>query len=313
MRTLRIGTRGSALARIQASTVANALQQRYPELKTTLVELSTAGDREPSAPLERMESIGWFTSTLETALVDRAIDLAVHSYKDLPARDDPTLVVAATLARSAAEDVLCAGPGVSLDSLPPGARVGTSSLRRLAQLRLFRRDLSYLPLRGNVPTRLGRIRRGELDAVVVARAGLQRLNLTAEISEIFPVDRLLPAPGQGALAIQTRADDHPVRRILEELDHPGVHASVRAERLVMAALLGGCSAPVGAHVWQTETGFTLLAGVFSSDGGASLRVRLEGPDPEALGREAALQLHRGGALKILSRSGRIDRPQEIEA
>lgn len=302
MKPLRIGTRASALARWQAQEVARALRERHSGVTTELVELTTAGDDQPDAPLERLEGIGWFTSTLERALLENRIDVAVHSYKDLPVAEESALRIVATLPRGPVEDVLCARAGARLASLPPGGRVGTSSLRRLAQLRLMRPDLSYVPLRGNVPTRLDRVARGDLDAVVLARAGLERLGFMDRVSEVFPVASVLPAPGQGALAIQTRALDREMTELAAALDHAPTHRAVRAEREVLRRLRGGCSVPVGVSVRAVGAHFLLAAGVFATRGSEALRVELEGADPIALGEEAAHQLVRRGALRILERN-----------
>ena len=301
MRPIRIGTRASALARWQAQEVARALHQKNPEVHTELVELTTPGDDHPDAPLERMEGVGWFTSTLERALLEHGIDVAVHSYKDLPVAEESALAIVATLPRGPVEDVLVARAGARLETLPPGARVGTSSLRRLAQLRLLRADLAFVPLRGNVPTRLDRVARGELDAVVLARAGLERLDLTTHVSEVFPVASVLPAPGQGALAIQVRACDADVTELASALDHAPTHRAVRAEREVLRRLRGGCSVPVGVVVRAQGPRFQLAAGVFAIRGSEALRVQVEGPDPLALAEDAARQLIQRGALRILER------------
>jgi hydroxymethylbilane synthase len=246
-----------------------------------------------------MEGVGWFTSTLERGLAERRIDVAVHSYKDLPVDDDPELRVAATLRRGPVEDVLCARKGARLASLPPGARVGTSSLRRLAQLRRMRPDLDFVSLRGNVPTRLERVKRAQLDGVVLARAGIERLGLMSQVTEVFPITRLLPAPGQGALAIQIRADDREVHALAAALDHPRTHHAVRAERYVLRALQGGCSVPVGACLRLVGNRFELRAAVFSLCGKEMVEARVEGPDPEALGQAAVSRLLESGARRLL--------------
>lgn len=305
MMRLRIGTRRSALARYQAETVAAAFRGADSSITIELVEFSTAGDEDPEAPLERMEGVGWFTSTLERGLAERRIDVAVHSYKDLPVDDDPQLRVAATLRRGPVEDVLCARNGARLATLPPGARLGTSSLRRLAQLRRMRPDLDFVSLRGNVPTRLERVKRAQLDGVVLARAGIERLGLMNQVTEVFPITRLLPAPGQGALAIQTRANDREVRELAAVLDHQVTHQAVRAERCVLRALQGGCTVPVGACLRPVGSGFELRAAVFSPCGMERVEVRVEGPDPEALGPEAASRLLERGARRLLDPAGSV--------
>lgn len=299
MRKIRLGTRRSALARWQAAFVASALVGRHPGTEVEVVPIESDGDREPELPLERMEGTGWFTASLERALLEERIDLAVHSHKDLPVTESPGLVIAAIPPRGPVEDTLCARNGARLDDLPPGARVGTSSLRRTAQLLLRRPDLDCVSIRGNVPSRLGQVDRGDLDAVVLARAGLERLGLTNAI-EIFPPDAFLPAPAQGALAVQARSGDAELVRMLAALDHAPTRAAVTAERALLHALHGGCAAPVGAYATIRGSVLTLLAGVFAPDGTRSIMVRAEGTDPAALGRAAGEDLLLRGAGPFLA-------------
>jgi hydroxymethylbilane synthase len=308
MSVVRIGTRASALARWQTDHVVALWREREPTLVVEIVDLSTAGDILADAPLERMEGTGFFTSTLERALLERRIDVAVHSFKDLPVAPTPGVVVAAVPARGAVEDVLCARAGMTLSGLPARARVGTSSVRRTAQLRALRADLEFRPLRGNVPTRVGAVERGELDAVVLARAGLERLGLERHVSEMFELERVLPAPAQGALAVQTRAEDIALRSRLAAIEHDAVRRAVAAEREVLHALRGGCSVPVGAHARMVEGGLVLDAGVFAPAGDRALRVRRSGDDPVTLGRDAARALLEQGAGEILSALERQPRP-----
>ena len=247
-----------------------------------------------------MEGTGFFTSTLERALLAREIDLAVHSFKDLPVAMSRGLAVAAVPMRARVEDALCARGGHPLAALPAGARVGTSSLRRTTQLRALRSDLSFEPLRGNVPTRLDRIARGELDAVVLAVAGLERLGLLDRATEIFFVERVLPAPAQGAIAVQVRAGDEPLRRALSAIDHAPSRHAVEAERTVLHELRGGCSVPVGAFARWQENHVALRAGVFAPAGDRALVVEVEGANPGDVGREAARRLLEAGAGEILA-------------
>ena len=296
----RLGTRRSALALRQTEYVARAWRAADPKASFTVVELSSAGDDRPEAPLERMEGTGFFTATLERALLEGAIDVAVHSYKDLPVEATQGLVVAAVLERGPAEDALCARAGWTLARLPNGARVGTSSLRRTAQLRALRPDLELLPLRGNVPTRLARVDRGELDGVVLAVAGLERLGWLERVSEIFAIERLLPAPAQGAIAVQARAADRDLLAALGAIDHLASRRAALAEREVLHALRGGCSVPVGAHVRTTTARLELRAGVFAPDGATARVVDMSGDEPIALGRAAARRLLEQGAGEILA-------------
>src|SRR5690349_9405710 len=195
MKKLRIGTRGSALALWQSRHVAGLLARNLPGLEVELVEITSLGDRVTDVPLSHVEGTGFFTASIEQALIANEVDIAVHSYKDLPVESTPGLVVAAVPQRGPVEDVLCGRGRKTLATLAPGARVGTCSARRTAQIRLLRDDLELVPLRGNVPTRVARID-NDLDAIVLARAGLVRLELDGAISEIFDLDRMLPAPAQ---------------------------------------------------------------------------------------------------------------------
>ena len=300
MATHRIGTRASALARWQTDEVARMWCAVDPAVQIEIVEISTDGDELADAPLEKMEGTGFFTSTLEKALLEGRIDVAVHSYKDLPVEVTPELVVAAVPARGRVEDALCARDGLTLDRLPAGARVGTSSLRRSAQIRRMRGDLDLATLRGNVPTRLDRVARGDLDAVVLASAGLERLGMLSRAAEIFPIQRMLTAPAQGALAIQTRAAARGLRESLARLEHAATRRAVDAERAVLHALRGGCSVPVGAFARADEERVTLTAGVFEPSGARVLTVVITGGDPVTAGHEAAQRLLASGAGEILA-------------
>jgi hydroxymethylbilane synthase len=307
MTTIRIGTRASALARWQTDHVIALWGQREPGLQVAVVDLTTVGDDLPEAPLELMEGTGFFTSTLERALLEGMIDVAVHSHKDLPVVSTPGLTVVAVPARGPVEDALCARDGLTLAGLPAGARVGTSSLRRTAQLRALRADLDYRALRGNVPTRLARVADGDLDAVVLALAGLERLGLADRVTEVFPVAKLLPAPAQGALALQARTDDTALARRLAALDHPTTRRAVTAERTVLHLLRGGCSVPVGALARGEGPMVAVDAGVFAPEGDRAVRVEVVGATPEATGAEAARQLLARGAAEILAALQRVPR------
>jgi hydroxymethylbilane synthase len=300
MTTLRIGTRGSALALWQARHVAERLSAIAPEVHPELVEIVSTGDQVIDRPLTDVEGTGFFTATLERALLDGTIDVAVHSHKDLPVASTPGLAMAAVPPRGPVEDVLCARDGLTLATLPPGARLGTCSTRRTAQILARRPDLDVRPLRGNVPTRIGRVSSGELDGVVLARAGVSRLGLETHITETFAVPGFLPAPAQGALAVQCRVDDAPGIALLAALDDALTRRAVEAERTVLHTLGGGCSVPVGA--WATADGPTirLAAGVFAIDGTRALRADGQGQDPAALGRAVAERLLALGAGEILA-------------
>lgn len=307
MTTVRLGTRASALARWQTDHVVSLWREHNPGLEVAIVDLTTAGDDMPEAPLEVMEGTGFFTSTLERALLDGRIDVAVHSYKDMPVESTPGLVVAAVPMRGPVEDALCARDGRTLATLPAGARVGTSSLRRTAQLRALRSDLDYRPLRGNVPTRLSRVEHGDLYAVVLACAGLERLGLRDRVTQVFPVEGVLPAPAQGALAVQLRAGDVELSRQLAGLDHAATRCAVETERLVLHLLRGGCSVPVGAFAHVEGATVMVDAGVFAPGGDRAVRVRVSGSVPAEAGGEAARQLLAGGAGEILADLKRVPR------
>lgn len=295
---MRIGTRGSALALWQSRHIAASLAAAWPDVQIDLVEISSDGDRLTDVPLSHVEGTGFFTAALEHALLSGEIDVAVHSYKDLPVVSSAQLTVAAVPNRGPVEDALCARDGLTLDALPPGARVGTCSTRRTAQVRLIRDDLEIVALRGNVPTRLARVGR-DLDAIVLACAGLSRLGLHEAISERFSIERMVPAPAQGALAVQCRIADDEVRRCLQVLDDPQTRRAVAAERTMLHALGGGCSVPVGAVATAQDGRVHLTAGVFGLRTRTAIRTELSGEDPIAVGRLAAARLFDQGAGELL--------------
>lgn len=242
-RTIRIGTRGSKLALAQTGTIAAALEKLGEQVE--IVKVSTPGDRS-SAPISEI-GVGVFTSALREALLRKEIDVAVHSYKDLPTAPEPGLVIAAVPPREDPRDALVARDGLTLGELPPGSRVGTGAARRVTQLRALGLGLEIVPIRGNIDTRVRKVTDGELDAVVIARAGLARLGRAGEITETLDPIQMLPAPAQGALAIECRVDDVDIEHLLRTgVDDEATRAAVTAERALLAALEAGCSAPVGA-------------------------------------------------------------------
>jgi hydroxymethylbilane synthase len=308
VRPLRLGTRASALALAQSGAVGDALAERLGR-PVELVHITTDGDRS-HAPITQLGGTGVFVSALRDALLADRIDLAVHSYKDLPTAPADGLRIAAVPVREDPRDALVSRDGVPLDKLPPGARVGTGAPRRIAQLLAHRPDLVCVPIRGNVDTRLKRIT-DDLDAVVLAVAGLARLGRAAEITEPIDPSVVLPAPAQGALAIECRADDPQLIAALALLDDPATHAAVLAERSLLAALEAGCSAPVGAHAVIADGLLTLTATVTAPDGRAALRdVRSVATgnlldmhtDAERLGRRLAADLLAGGADTLMGRT-----------
>lgn len=291
---LLLGTRGSDLAVTQSNTVADALRAAGHEVETVIVR--TRGDRERGS-LTALAGLGVFAAELRSALLAGECDFAVHSYKDLPVAGVPGLVVAAVPEREDSRDALCARDGLTLAELPSGARIGTGSPRRIAQLRALRPDCEFVDIRGNVGTRLARVAPGDLDAVVLATAGLNRLGLAGAITEHLEI---LPAPGQGALAVECRADDPGTLAVLATLEHPASRAAADAERAVLAALGGGCAAPIGARVDTPGEAAVLRAGVFAADGVSSVteHVDLVAADPEGTGRELARRLLADGAAAI---------------
>jgi hydroxymethylbilane synthase len=299
MKRLRIGTRGSALALWQSRHVAGLLARNLPGLEVELVEITSLGDRVTDVPLSHVEGTGFFTASIEQALIAGEVDVAVHSFKDLPVESTPGLVVAAVPQRGPVEDALCARGGKTLATLPAGAKVGTCSARRTAQVRMLRKDLELVPLRGNVPTRVARID-NDLDAVVLAKAGLVRLGLDGNISEEFAFDRMLPAPAQGAMAIQCRADDRDLILRLSVLNHMPTRQAVDAERAMLHELGGGCSVPVGGLAYVDAIGIHLTSAAFSLQSPRAARSSQTGSIPDEVGKRAAAELIANGAAAILA-------------
>ena len=296
---IRIGTRTSQLALWQSKHVAALLEAAWSHVRCELVPLVTQGDRRLDRPLPEIGGKGLFTAELEDALRNGVIDVAVHSLKDLPVEDSPGLTVGAIPSRVDVRDVLIAGPAWSLATLPQQARVGTSSLRRQAQLAAYRPDLRVEPIRGNVDTRLRKVLAGEYHAVVMAAAGLARLGLEAHIREWLDLALMLPAPGQGALGVQCRSDAD-LLNLLAPLDDARTRAAVTAERRLLQELGGGCSVPIAAlATLDGAARITLIARVVSLDGRAMLTVTTAGEDPQRLAEDAAAMLLQQGAATIL--------------
>jgi hydroxymethylbilane synthase len=304
-RALRLGTRRSALALAQSRGVADAITA-VSGRPVELVEITTYGDRSPEA-LVTIGGTGVFVSALRDALLDGQIDVAVHSYKDLPTKPADGLVVAAVPEREDARDVLVARNNWTLADLVPGSRVGTGSPRRIAQLRALGYGLDVEPIRGNVDTRLRKVADGEVDAVVLAYAGMSRLGRIGEVSEILDPVQMLPAPAQGALAVECRADDPATIDLLSDLDDPPTRAAVTAERALLATLEAGCSAPVGALAEIAEGDdegvpeIYLRGVVVSMDGATSVRLSMTGSlvDAEGIGRRLAADLLAEGASDVM--------------
>lgn len=295
-----LGTRSSALALWQTEHVSGRLREASPSLNMRALPLSTLGDREVGAVLSDLGGAA-FSSEIDLALLDGRVRVAVHSLKDLPIQDNTGIVTAAILSRDDPRDALVSTREGGLDALPSGARVGTSSPRRHAQIIAARDDLVVEPVRGNVQTRISKAVDGPLDAVVLAAAGLNRLGLTEHVSELLPTDMFLPAPGQGALAVQCREDDEEARALLDLIDDSAVRSEVDAERAFLSALGGGCSLPVGALARYVEGAPLELHGfVGALNGGESIRVSSSGEDPLELGRALAEDAFSLGARELLA-------------
>lgn len=293
---LILATRPSPLARRQTARVIQILQTAHPGLECDEYIITTTGDRALDCPLPEIGGKGLFTNEFEEALLAGEVHAAVHSLKDLPVEDTPGIIVAAIPERESAYDVLVSADRRTLSVLPEGARVGTCSLRRAAQLLARRSDLTILPLRGNVDTRLRKVFNGEYDAIVLAQAGLTRLGLQSHISEVFSLDVMLPAPGQGALAVQCRADDVRTLELLAVIHDPLTAAAVGAERAFLAGMGGGCSLPIGAFAEKNNDTIILTGGVISADGKQAIRLSAADKEPYKLGeRLAELVLERGAA------------------
>ncbi|WP_035858387.1 hydroxymethylbilane synthase [Cryptosporangium arvum] len=310
-RALRLGTRASKLALAQSGDVAEAITEATGRA-VELVHISTEGDRDRTTPLTQIGGTGVFVSALRDALLAGQIDIAVHSYKDLPTAPANGLTIAAVPVRADSRDALIARDGLTLDKLPAGARIGTGAPRRIAQILAARPDVECVPIRGNVDTRLGKVISGELDAVVLAVAGLARLGRADEITEALDPAVLVPAPAQGALAIECRSDDVDLVELLGALEDAHARAEVIAERSLLATLEAGCSAPVAAWATATTTELTLRARVASLDGTKVLTdartISVSRPhddlhtDAEAVGRQLAVDLLAAGADTLMGRT-----------
>ena len=295
-----VGTRGSLLARRQTALVVESLRALWPGLECEERVVVTTGDRtqQSGVPLPEIGGKGLFTAELEHGLQNGELDLAVHSLKDLPTEDAPDIAIGAVCLREDARDCLVSRDGLPLAEQPDGAVLGTSSLRRTAQLRPLHPGLELRSIRGNVDTRIRKVREGEYDATVLAAAGVRRLGLEGEVSEWLSPEALLPAPGQGALAVQCRAGDERMHELLRAIDDEEARATTTAERTFLSALGGGCAAPVAAYGRTHEDGVALAALVASPDGSQLVRLTGEG-EPEELGARLAREALAAGADSIL--------------
>ena len=308
MDKIRIGTRGSKLALWQANYVADLLSQHYRGADISLVTFTTKGDKILDKSLPSIGGKGLFTEELESALMNADIDCAVHSLKDLPTQIPYGLTIGAIPARAPVEDVLISKQNLKLTDLPQGAKIGTSSLRRAAQIRHSRHDIEIINIRGNVPTRIQKAfdPDSDYDAIILARAGVQRLDLMAHVSEILSLETMLPAPGQGAIAIQCRDDNE---TIFEPLTHIPTWLAVTAERMFLQRLQGGCSVPVAAYCTYANDTLEFIGRVASVDGQQWIEVTREATAltstkpyiiAEELGRYSALEAIKQGASDILA-------------
>ena len=309
MSPLRLGTRGSALALVQARAVAALLLERAG-VETELVVIKTSGDRLADAKLSEVGGKGLFVKEIEDALLAGAIDLAVHSSKDMPARLPDGLAVRAALPREDPRDALVVPLPASemtfeaaVARLGPSPRIGTSSVRRVAQLTVLMPHARFEPFRGNLDTRLHKLDRGDVDAIVLAAAGLRRLDQAARISAFVPPTRCVPAPGQGIVAVEIRRGDAATAALVDQISDLDALDALRAERAVVDALGGGCQMPIGAHAAVSGDRITISSVVIAPDGSRVARAAAEGlrSDADAVGREAAQHLLAGGADDILSR------------
>jgi hydroxymethylbilane synthase len=296
---LIFATRPSALARWQTGYVMQQLQRHWPALICTEQIITTEGDRVLDISLPEIGGKGLFTSELEQALLDGRVQAAVHSLKDLPTDDSPRLTLGATPQRADPHDILVCPAGNKLADLPSGSIVGTSSNRRSAQILASRPDLLVKPIRGNIDTRLRKVQAGDYDAIILAAAGLSRLGLDGMITEYLPFELMLPAPGQGALAVQCLSRDSQTLRLLQAIDHTETRLAVNAERAFLSALGGGCSLPVGAIATVSDDLITMQGIVVSMDGNQILRVSAVNRDPILLGRELADKALSQGAADLL--------------
>lgn len=296
---LIFATRPSALARWQTEHISRKLQAVWDDLECELRVITTTGDQVLDKPLPEIGGKGLFTYELEQALLKKQVDAAVHSLKDLPTEQSLGLEIGCIPTRVDARDVLICPHGYNLDELPPGSVIGTSSIRRQAQLLKHRPDVVIKPLRGNVDTRLRKVSEGQYDAIILAAAGVIRLGLENHITQFLPFEQVLPAPGQGALAVQCRADDKVALRTLSQIDDRNTRLAVTAERSFLSDLGGGCSLPVAAYATYTGSTYHLTGFVSDAHGRRSMRVEGHGIDPVELGSGLARQVLLEGAADLL--------------
>jgi hydroxymethylbilane synthase len=298
MARLRIGSRGSQLALWQANHVSALLREQGHTVEIEIIK--TTGDKILDVALAKVGTKGMFTKEIEEALADKRVDLAVHSLKDVPTELAPEFELAAIMKREDPRDAFISVKYATLEELPQGAKVGTSSLRRQAQLKALRPDLETFPLRGNVDTRIKKLESGEYDAIILAAAGVHRLGLHKHVKSRISADVMCPAVGQGALAIEIRRDDAQIRTLLAFLNHAETRAAIECERALLGEMGGGCQVPIGAYAEVLNGRLHLRGMVGYPDGSLILREEADGSDGEKLGREVAQTLLKRGGDKILT-------------
>lgn len=299
MRKIIVGTRQSALAVTQTEWVIRQLRSLGLPFEFEMKKIVTKGDRILDVTLSKVGGKGLFVKEIEQAMLNKEIDMAVHSMKDMPSTLPDGLTIGCVPERVDARDVLISKDGKTLDELPPGAIVGTSSLRRSAQLLAYRPDLNIKWIRGNIDTRMRKLREEDYDAIILAAAGLERMDWDRQAAQALPMDICLPAVGQGALGIECREEDEELLGLLDRLNHEETSLAVRAERSFLKTLEGGCQVPIGAYAKTERERIDIVGLVASPDGETIIKERMEGTDPERLGRDLAQKLLERGAAAIL--------------
>jgi hydroxymethylbilane synthase len=304
MNVLTVATRGADLAIAQTRLIISALRKTCPDLQIKIKKITTKGDRDKSTALWDLKNAGFFTSQVEDALLSGQADFAVHSFKDLPTQQRKGLILTAVCERTFPEDCLIANDSVgSIRQLPQSARIGTSSLRRAAQIKHLRADLTPAPIRGNVPTRIKLLQEGKFDAIILARAGIERLGLGGKISLCFDPEQFIPAPAQGALAVQTRTDDSTATELIAAIDNEKLRTITFAERRVLVTMQCGCHAPIGAFAKITGNDMEIRAFISDLEGKNFISRRLTGPaaDADNLAEKIANELLNAGGREILEK------------
>ncbi len=312
--TLRVGTRSSQLARWQTDVVVARLSKQYPDISCEIVTITTGGDKVLDKPISELGTRGVFVKELEEALLADEVDFVVHSLKDLPTDFPEGLMLVSVLCRDDPRDVLVSRNGVSLKDLPEGSKLATSSRRRTAQIKALRNDLVFTDMRGNVPTRVRKMEEGQCDAMILAAAGLLRLEMQDKVAEFLDPMICTPAAGQGALAVECRTGDGRVRDLLAAISEPDVRCEIDCERVFLGLLGGGCSVPIGAYARCQDEKVRLIGCVAALDGSAVFRESVEGPREKAsqLAQKLAERMRESGAEEVL-RELRISTPNSISA